>query len=122
MAANRTDKQFRRLTVKKGDQVVVISGRKQEDGGDLGKVGKVLKVVPKTNRLVVEGVNIRTHHQKPQIQGQKGSLVKKEAPIHRSRVMLYDPSLKKGVRIRHKQLENGQKVRTSHKSGETLDN
>lgn len=122
MATNRTKKQFRRLTVKKGDQVVVISGRKQEEGGDRGKVGKVLKVFPKTNRLVVEGVNIRTYHRKPQMQGQKGSLIKKEAPIHRSRVMLYDPVLKKGVRIRHKQLENGQKVRVSHQSGETLDN
>jgi large subunit ribosomal protein L24 len=118
MAANRTDKQFRRLTVKKGDQVVVISGKE----ADRGKVGKVLRVIPKKNRVVVEGVNIVTRHQKPMMQGQKGSLVKKEAPIQRSRVMLYDPSLKKGVRIRHKELENGQKVRTSHKSGETLDN
>ncbi|PIQ29285.1 50S ribosomal protein L24 [bacterium (Candidatus Blackallbacteria) CG17_big_fil_post_rev_8_21_14_2_50_48_46] len=106
------------MTVKKGDQVVVISGR----DADRGKVGKVLRVIPKTNRVVVEGVHIVTRHQKPTMQGQKGSLVKKEAPIHRSRVMLYDPSLKKGVRVRHKELENGQKVRVSHKSGETLDN
>jgi large subunit ribosomal protein L24 len=117
MAANRTVKQYRRLSVKKGDQVVVISGR----DADYGKVGKVIRVLPKTNRVVVEGVAMVTRHQKPTMQGQKGSLVRQEAPIHRSRVMIYDPSLKKGVRVRNQTLENGQKVRVSHKSGETLD-
>ena len=118
MASNKTDKEYRRLTIKKGDQVVVISGR----DADRGKVGKVLRVLPKTDRVVVEGVGMVTRHQKPTMQGQKGSLVRKEAPIQRSRVMLYDASLKKGVRTSSKTLENGQKVRVSQKSGETLDN
>lgn len=118
--AKVSKKVFRRLTVKKGDTVVVISGRNQEDGGDLGKVGEVLRVFPKKDRLVVKGVNIRTKHQKPQMQGQKGSLVKSESPIHRSRVMLYDPAEKKGVRVRH-QGEGKEKVRVSAKSGDSLD-
>lgn len=117
----KDQKQHRRLSIKKGDTVVVISGRKQEDGGDLGKVGKVTRVIPKKDRLVVEGVNIRTKHQKPTMQGQKGSLVKSETPINRSRVMLYDPSEKKGVRIRHQVNEDGTKLRVSQKTGETLD-
>lgn len=114
-------KQYRRLTVKKGDTVVVISGRKQEEGGDLGKIAEVIRVIPKKNRVVVKGVNIRTRHQKPMMQGQKGSLVKSEAPIHRSRVMLYDPAEKKGVRIRHQIAEDGTKQRVSHRSGDVLD-
>lgn len=114
-------KQHRRLSIKKGDTVVVISGRKQDLGGDLGKVGKVLRVIPKKDRLVVEGVNIRTKHQKPTMQGQKGSLVKSETSINRSRVMLYDPSEKKGVRIRYQVNEDGTKLRVSQKTGEALD-
>lgn len=117
----KDQKQHRRLSIKKGDTVVVITGRKQDEGGDLGKVGKVLRVIPKKDRLVVEGVNIRTKHQKPTMQGQKGSLVKSEAPIPRARVMLYDPSEKKGVRIRHQINEDGSKLRVSQKSGEALD-
>lgn len=105
------------LSVKKGDKVVVISGRKE----DKGKVGEVLSVNPKKDQVVVEGVNIRTFHQKPTMQNQKGSLVKKEAPIHRSKVMVHDPESNQGVRIRHKVMEDGTKVRVSHKSGESLD-
>ena len=114
-------KQQRRLSIKKGDTVVVVSGRSQDDGGDRGKVGEVMRVIPRRNRLVVKGVNIRTRHQKPQMQGQKGSLVKSEAPIHRSRVMLYDPAEKQGVRIRHSVNADGAKQRVSHKSGDVLD-
>lgn len=114
-------KQHRRMTVKKGDTVVIISGRKQDEGGDLGKVGKILRVFPQKERVVVEGVNIRTKHKKATAQGQKGSLVKSESPIHRSKVMLYDPSEKKGVRIRHQVQADGTKTRVSHKSGESLD-
>ena len=114
-------KQRRRLSIKKGDTVVIISGRSQDEGGDKGKVGEVVRVIPQRNRLVVKGVNIRTRHQKPQMQGQKGSLVKSEAPIHRSRVMLYDPAEKQGVRIRQQVSEDGSKQRVSHKSGDVLD-
>ncbi len=118
--AKPSKKQFRRLTIKKGDTVVVISGRKQDEGGDLGKVGEVIRVYPKKDRLVVKDVNIRTKHQKPQAQGQKGSLVKSESAIHRSRVMVYDPAEKKGVRVRH-EVRDGGKVRVSQKSGDSLD-
>lgn len=110
-------KQHRRLTVKKGDNVVVISGRK----ADRGTVGKITRVIPKKDQVVVEGVNIRTFHQKPTMQGQKGSLVKKEAPIHRSRVMVYDQADKKGSRVGHEVREDGTKHRVARRSGDSLD-
>lgn len=103
------------MSIKKGDKVVVISGK------DRGKSGEVLQVLPKDEKVVVKGVNIITKHQKATMQGQKGSLVKKEAPLHQSKVMVADPSAdNKGVRVRHK-VENEKKVRVSHKSGEVLD-
>lgn len=117
----KDQKQHRRLGIKKGDTVIIVAGRKQDEGGDRGKVGEVLRVIPKKDRLVVKGVNIRTRHKKPQMQGQKGSLVKSEAPIHRSRVMLYDPAEKKGVRTRNQVSADGTKSRVSHRSGESLD-
>ena len=114
MAVQKTES--RHFSVKKGDKVVVISGK------DKGKMGEVLHVDPKSLRVTVKGVNITTRHKKPTMQGQKGAIEKKEAPIHRSKVMVYDPSAEKGVRIRHTVLENGQKVRVSAKTGENLDN
>ncbi len=111
------EKQHRRLTVKKGDTVVVISGRE----ADRGTVGKITRVIPKKDQVVVEGVNIRTFHQKPTMQGQKGSLVKKEAPVHRSRVMVYDQADKKGSRVGHEVREDGTKHRVSRRSGDSLD-
>jgi large subunit ribosomal protein L24 len=95
MAVQKTES--RHFSVKKGDKVVVISGK------DKGKIGEVLHVDPKSLRVTVKGVNIITRHKKPTM-------------------MVYDPSAEKGVRIRHTVLENGQKVRVSAKTGENLDN
>lgn len=103
------------IHVKKGDKVVVISGK------DKGKIGEILRVIPKKNKVVVQGVNIITRHTKPTMQGQKGSLVKKEAPIFSAKVMLYDPSVQKGVRIAYKTNEAGDKIRHSKRSGDALD-
>lgn len=99
-------------TIKKGDTVVVISGK------DIGKTGEVLRVDAKKNTVVVQGLNMITCHTKPSMQHSKGSLVKKEAPLNRSKVMVYEDE--KGVRVGTKSLETGEKVRVSRKTGEQV--
>lgn len=103
------------MHVKKGDTVVVITGK------DKGKKGKVLQAFPKKQRVIVEGVGMITKHQKPNQQMQQGGIVKKESPIHVSNVMLFDKKANQGVRVGYKILENGKKVRVSKKTGEILD-
>lgn len=98
------------MHIKTGDTVVVISGK------DKGKKGKVLIAMPKEDRVVVEGVNMIVKHQKPNKEHQQGGLIKKEAPIHCSNVMLFDAKAGKGTRVSTK-IENGKKVRISKKSG-----
>ena len=101
------------MQIKTGDTVVVISGK------DKGKKGKVLNVIPKQEKVLVEGVNIVTKHQKPNKEHQQGGLIKQEAPIHCSNVMLFDAKAGKGVRVGSK-IENGKKVRVSKKTGEII--
>lgn len=103
------------MRIKKGDTVVVISGK------DKSKKGKVLRVLPKENRVIVEGVNMVTKHQKPNPRTQQGGIIRQEAPIHVSNVMYFDKKANQGVRIGYKFLENGEKVRVSKKTGEVLD-
>ncbi len=103
------------MHIKKGDTVVVIAGK------DKGKKGKVLHVLPKKNRVIVEGINIITKHQKPNQQMQQGGIVNQEAAIHGSNVMLWDKKANQGVRVGYKFLDNGDKVRISKKTGEELD-
>ncbi|MDR5659541.1 50S ribosomal protein L24 [Serpentinicella sp. ANB-PHB4] len=103
------------MRIKKEDTVVVIAGK------DKGKKGKVLQVFPKKNKVVVEGVNIVTKHQKPNNQTQQGGIVKFEAPIDASNVMYFDKKADQGVRVGFKILENGEKVRVSKKTQEVLD-
>lgn len=100
--------------VKKGDTVVVITGK------DKGKKGKVLQVIPKQDRVIVEGVNMMTKHQKPTPQVQQGGIIHQEAAIHISNVMPFDAKAGKGVRIGYKTLENGTKVRISKATGEQI--
>ena len=102
------------MHVKKGDTVVVISGK------DKGKVGKVLTAIPKKNRVIVEGVNIVVKHQKPNQQMQQGGRLEQEGSINVSNVMPYCNKDKKGVRVGYK-IENGKKVRVCSKCGEILD-
>ncbi|KPU26769.1 50S ribosomal protein L24 [Caloranaerobacter sp. TR13] len=103
------------MNVKKGDTVVVISGK------DKGKKGKVLTAMPKRNRVIVEGVNMQTKHTKPSQKSPQGGIIHQEGPIHVSNVMLYCDKDKKGVRVGYKVLENGEKVRVCKKCGEVLD-
>jgi large subunit ribosomal protein L24 len=102
------------MHVKKGDTVVVITGK------DKGKKGKVIVSYPDKNKVIVEGVNIVTKHAKPNPKNQTGGIMHQEAPIHASNVMLFDSKAKSGTRVRTKTLENGKKVRVSVKTGETL--
>jgi large subunit ribosomal protein L24 len=101
--------------VRKGDDVVVVAGK------DKGMRGKVLRVIPDADRLVVEGVNVITKHRKPTRQQQRGGIEKREAPIHTSNVMLADPKSGEPTRVRVKTLEGGRKVRVAVKSGEQID-
>jgi len=104
-----------KFNIKKGDTVVVIAG----DDKDLKKPRKVLEVIPEKSRVLVEGVNIVTRHTKPSAQNTQGGLVKKEAAIHISNVMLWDA--KKEVATKTKRTrENGKLVRISKKSGEFI--
>lgn len=103
------------MHVKKGDTVVVITGK------DKGKKGKVLQVLPKKNRVIVEGVNMITKHQKPNQQMQQGGIINQEAAIHSSNVMLWDKKANQGVRVGYKFLADGKKVRVSKKTGEVID-
>ena len=101
------------MRIKSGDTVVVISGK------DKGKKGKVMQVFPKTDKVLVEGVNVVTKHQKPSKDHPQGGLIKKESAIHNSIVMVYDAKAGKGVRVSFKEV-NGKKVRVSKKTGEQI--
>ena len=106
--------------IKKGDTVMVTVGRKESEGGDRGRVGEVLLVNPKDQTAVVQGINVKTKHEKPSMSNPPGGIVKREAPVHLSNLMPLDPATKKPTRVKIKVLENGTKVRVA-KSGEQLD-
>ena len=100
--------------IKKGDKVVVLSGK------DKGRSGEVIKVMPVEERALVRGVNMVTRHQRQTAQ-QDGGLIRKEAPIHLSNIAVADPDSGKPTRIGFKTLEDGRTVRFAKRSGETID-
>lgn len=100
-------------TLKKDDLVVVITGK------DKGKEGKIIKVFPSENKVLISGVNISTRHTKPSMNS-KGGIIKKEMPIHRSNVMLKDPESGKPTRVRV-QFEGDSKIRVAVASGKKID-
>jgi large subunit ribosomal protein L24 len=102
-----------KLKVKKGDKVVVITGR------DKGKSGEILKVLREDNRVIVQGINLAQRHQK-QSMSQEGGIVQKELSIHVSNVALIDPKTEKPTRIGYK-MDGERKVRVARRSGEALD-
>ena len=101
------------MQIKKDDMVLVITGK------DKGKKGKVLKAMPKDDKIIVEGVNVQTKHQK-QTRKAAAELKHQEGPIHVSNVMYWDTKAKAPTRIGHT-VDEGQKVRVSKKSGQLLD-
>ena len=104
----------KRFRLRKGDDVVVISGR------DKGKTGSILRVIRSEDRVIVDGINMVKRHTRPS-QAQPGGIVNKEAPIHISNVALADPKDGSATRVGYKFLEDGRKVRVAKKSGEVID-
>jgi large subunit ribosomal protein L24 len=101
--------------IRKGDRVEVITG------ADRGKRGEVVRVLPKENRAVVQGVNIAKRHTKPRGMGQEGGIVEKEATIHLSNIMLIDPTTDKPTRVGFRVLENGTKMRVARPTGNVIE-
>ena len=101
------------MNVKKGDTVVVLSGK------DKGKKGKVQATIHSESKGVVEGVNMVTCHTKPRRQGEEGGIVRREAPLYASKVQVVCPKCGKGTRVAHK-VEGGKKVRVCKHCGASL--
>lgn len=104
-----------KMHVKTGDTVQVITGR------DKGKVGEIIKTLPRLSKVVVRDVNVRTKHVKPQQEGESGRIITFEAPIHSSNVMLYSQKEKVASRVSYTFTEDGRKVRMLKKTGEIID-
>jgi large subunit ribosomal protein L24 len=103
------------LGIKKNDTVMVITGKYK------GKKGRVIKVIPSENRVIVEKINIVKRHMKPSRKYAQGGIIEKEAPIHRSNVMLICPKCDKPTRISAQVLADGKKVRVCKKCKEVID-
>ncbi len=104
----------KKLHIKKGDTVTVITGESK------GQQGRVLEVMRKKERAIVEGVNMVSKHTKPNSQNPQGGILKREAPIHISNLLLVDPSTGEATRIGRKLDDKGKLVRYSKKSGEEI--
>jgi large subunit ribosomal protein L24 len=100
--------------IKKGDKVVVITGR------DKGKAGEVVQVMPKEDRALVRGVNLVKRHQR-QTMNQEGGIISKEAPLHLSNLAVADPKDGQPTRVGFKILDDGRKVRFAKRSGDLID-
>lgn len=101
--------------IKRGDKVVVISGK------DRGKRGTVRAVINKHGRVLVEGVNIIKRHQRAKAQGQISSIIEREAPLHMSNVMLIDPNNDQPTRVTFRKRDDGSMVRVGKRSGEDIE-
>ena len=103
-----------KLKLKKGDKVIVITGK------DKGKTGEITKVLVKESKVIVSGINVAKRHTKPR-QENAGGIVSKEMPIHISNVAFVDPKTSKATRLGVKMDKDGRKVRVAKKSGEVVD-
>ena len=101
--------------IKKGDSVVVLSGK------DKGRTGTVAKVLPKDGKVVVDGINVAARHRKPTQANPQGGIDRNPAPMHISKVALADPKSGKPTRVRFETGKDGKKVRVAVKSGEKID-
>ncbi len=102
------------LKIRRGDTVVVISGKEK------GERGEVREVLPREGRVVVSGINVRTRHARPTQSNQQG-LYTFEAPIHLSNVMLVDPNSGEPTRVGYRFTDSGEKIRVSKRSGKDID-
>ncbi len=104
----------RKFKIRKGDRVIVNTGREK------GKTGEVLRMLRKEERVLVQGVNMVRRHQKPSA-GNPGGVIEKEATLHISNVAMIDPKTDKPTRVGYKVLEGDRKVRVARRSGEVID-
>ncbi|HLO57805.1 MAG TPA: 50S ribosomal protein L24 [Bacteroidales bacterium] len=104
----------KKLNIKKGDTVFVNAGENK------GQQGRVLEVIRKTDRAIVEGINLVSKHTKPNAKSPQGGIVKKEAPVHISNLMVVDPASGKPTRVGRRLNDKGSLVRYSKKSGEEI--
>ncbi len=104
-----------KMRIRKGDTVQVINGK------DKGKTGEVLKTLPIQNRVIVQGINMRTRHVKPTQEGESGKIVTEEASLHASNVMLYSTKKKVASRVEIVIEKDGSKKRRLKKTGELID-
>ncbi len=104
-----------KMRIRKGDTVQVITGKEK------GKTGEVLRTLPIENRVIVEGINIRTRHVKPTQEGESGRIVTEEASVHASNVMLYSTNKKVASRVALVVEKDGSKKRRLKKTGELID-
>jgi len=104
-----------KMRLRKGDTVKVIAGK------DKGKTGEVLRTLPNENRVVVQGINLRTRHVKPTQEGESGRIVTEEAALHASNVMLYSTDKKVASRVELVTEKDGTKKRRLKKTGEVID-
>jgi large subunit ribosomal protein L24 len=100
--------------IRKGDTVVVISGK------DKGKTGKVMRVLQEDDRVLVEGINLVKRHTRPSPRNTAGGIIEREQPLHACKVMPLDPKTGKGTRVRFSVLDDGKKVRIADKSGDEI--
>lgn len=105
----------KKLHVKKGDKIVVLSGK------DKGKTGKIIQALPKKGKVVVEGLNTVKRHTKPSQNLPQGGIIVKEAPLHSAKVMLVCPACDQPTRIKKTSLASGTSARTCKKCGEVID-
>ena len=103
------------MKIRRDDTVLVISGN------DKGKRGRVLRVIPEQDRLIVEGIRMLKKHTKPTQRDPQGGIVEREAPIHVSNVMVIDPHNDEPTRVGKKRLDDGRNVRVAARSGEMID-
>lgn len=102
------------MNMKKNDTVVVLSGK------DKGKKGKIMETMPKSDKVIVEGVNVASIHKKARKQGEESGIVRKEIPLYACKVMLVCPKCGKPTRLAFKLLDDGSKSRVCKKCGETI--
>jgi len=103
------------LSIRKNDTVTIIAGNER------GKRGRVLAVYPRKGRVLVEGINMIKRHMKPNRKYTQGGIIEREAPVHRSNVMLVCPKCDRATRYGNSLLDNGKKVRVCKKCGEVMD-
>ena len=103
------------MKIKRDDTVLIISGN------DKGKRGRVLRVYPEQDRIIVEGVRMMKKHTKPTQRDPQGGIIEREAPLHVSNVMLVDPKNDEPTRVGRQPLDEGRRVRVAKRSGEMID-